>query len=321
MMRNLINGLGAAALVMVSIAGAAAQDTPAGMSGDLLPPNAKPGECYARVFVPPQYSTETEEVQVKGPSARVEIVPARYEWVEEKVLVKEASEKLEIIPAQDKTVTEQVLVQEAGKKIETVPAQYEWVEEKMLVEPAHTVWKKGRGPIEKVDNGTGEIMCLVEVPAVYKTVKKRVEKEPAKTRTVDVPAEYKAIDKRVLAAPPTTRKVEIPAEYQTVKVRKMVQPPQERTVEIPAEYQTVTKTRKVAEGGLEWRPVLCETNMTSTTIRDLQVALQKAGYDPGPIDGIYGVRTRDAVRSFQQAKNLPAGSLTIETLKALDVTL
>jgi hypothetical protein len=29
---------------------------------EMLPPQAQPGECYARVFVPPTYNTATEQV-------------------------------------------------------------------------------------------------------------------------------------------------------------------------------------------------------------------------------------------------------------------
>ena len=103
-----------------------------------------------------------------------------------------------------------------------VPAQYEMQQERVLVKEAHTVWKKGRGPIEKIDHATGEIMCLVEVPASYKTVSKRVMVSPPTTKELFIPAEYKTIKKRVMVEPPKERRVEIPAEYKTVKVRKIL---------------------------------------------------------------------------------------------------
>ena len=53
----------------------------------------------------------------------------------------------------------------ASTRLETVPAQYETVTEEVLVRPAYTTWKKGTGPIQRIDQATGEIMCLVEVPA------------------------------------------------------------------------------------------------------------------------------------------------------------
>lgn len=239
----------------------------------LLPPGANSGECYARVFIPPTYTTKTEQVLAKEAAERIEVIPAKYEWVEEKVIVKEAS-----------------------SSVEQVPADYKWVSEKIMVEPAHTTWKKGRGLIEQVDNSTGEIMCLVEVPAKYKTVKRQV-----------------------MVNPPKTRKVEIPAAYKTVKVRKLVSESQERRIPIPAEYQTVTKTTQVTEGKMEWRRVLCETNVTNETISRIQSALANKGFDPGPIDGIIGSQTYVAIKAYQRSKGLATGGLTYETMKSLGI--
>lgn len=40
------------------------------------------------------------------------------------------------------------------------------------------------------------------------------------------------------------------------------------------------------------------------TIGEIQTALQKAGFDPGGIDGVWGRRTIAAVKAFQQARGL-----------------
>ncbi|HTZ10788.1 MAG TPA: peptidoglycan-binding domain-containing protein, partial [Candidatus Margulisiibacteriota bacterium] len=40
--------------------------------------------------------------------------------------------------------------------------------------------------------------------------------------------------------------------------------------------------------------------------KQIQIALQNAGYDPGNIDGRMGKQTRDAIKAFQKANNLPA---------------
>ncbi|GAW93667.1 peptidoglycan-binding protein LysM [Calderihabitans maritimus] len=37
----------------------------------------------------------------------------------------------------------------------------------------------------------------------------------------------------------------------------------------------------------------------------LQLLLTRAGFDPGPIDGIFGPRTEAAVKAFQRQKGLP----------------
>lgn len=292
----------------------------AGEAAD-LPPNAKPGECYARVAVPPVYTTSTERVQTREASERVEIVPAQYEWVTEQVMVKEGYEKLEIVPAKYTWAEERVMVTPATTKKVEVPAEYGWVTEEIVVKPAQTVWKKGRGPVERVDNATGEIMCLVEEPAVTKTVRKKVLKTAATTKTVEIPADYTTVKKQVLQSAPATRTINVPAEYKTVKVRKLVSPATEKRIPIPAEFDTVTKQALVTEGRVEWRPILCETNMGGTTVAAIQSALKSAGHNPGPIDGVIGSETMSALRSFQRAKGLPTGAITIDTLDALGVRI
>ena len=62
-------------------------------------PNAKPGECFAKVMVPAQYRDETTTVIVKEAAEKVEVIPAKYNVVEERVMVAEASTKLVPVPA------------------------------------------------------------------------------------------------------------------------------------------------------------------------------------------------------------------------------
>ena len=119
------------------------------------------------------------------------IIPAQYKTVEETVLVKEASSKLVVEPAQYKWVEETKMVAPAKKQLVQVPAVYETMTEKILVRKAHTEWKIGKGPIQKVDETTGEIMCLVTEPDVYKTISKQILKTPATTREVIQPKVYK----------------------------------------------------------------------------------------------------------------------------------
>lgn len=285
----------------------------------LLPPNAVAGECYARVWVPERYETKTEQVLIREPSSTIETVPAEFEIVEEQVLVREATTQLEVVPARFETVTEQVLVRPAETRLEVVPATYDTVQEQVLLQAGYTTWKIGRGPIERIDTATGEIMCLVEVPPVYDTVEKTVVRTPATIQQVEVPAEYVTVEKQVVVEPAKTVEVAVPAEYRTVQVQRLVRPAQEVRTEVPAEYDVVESTVKVSDGHLEWRSILCETNTTPDIIRRLQAALNDAGYNAGPADGSLGGLTQRAVREFQEANGLPAGQLTMETLHALGV--
>ncbi len=60
------------------------------------------------------------------------------------------------------------------------------------------------------------------------------------------------------------------------------------------------------------------TGSRGQEVKDLQKNLKAAGYDPGPIDGIYGPKTESAVRKYQKAKGLTvdgvAGSATLAAL-------
>ncbi|MEM9469686.1 MAG: hypothetical protein AAF988_05945, partial [Pseudomonadota bacterium] len=113
-----------------------------------LPPNAKPGECYAKVMIPAKMAARQETVQI--------------------------SEEQEVLAR-------------------IVPAKYEIQRERVLVKEAQQVWKPGRGPKERVDATTGEILCLVEEPAVYKTIEKRVLIEPERPEYKTIPAQFETI--------------------------------------------------------------------------------------------------------------------------------
>jgi len=338
---------------------AAQTDTSAGL------PAAKPGECYARLWVPASYEDQSESVQVREASERIETIPAKYEWrtekiviqdegeklipvpakykkIAEKVLIKEASETIKVIPAKYEMRTEKVAIKEGGEKLTSVPAKYDMVEEKVLVKAGYTTWKKGKGAYQRVNNATGEIMCLVEVPPVYKTMRKRVLVSPASTKTVavaptyktvrrrvlveparavrtEIPAEYRTISKLVLSEPATTKSVTIPAKYQTIRKYAMVEPPSSRTIEIPEETRQITRKVKVADGSMEWKAILCETNANRGTIASIQQALRKNEYNVAKT-GRLDARTLAALEEFQRAEGLTAGQITIETLNALGVS-
>ena len=305
----------------MAAAPAAAPAAPAVAAGDaLLPPYAKPGECYARIFIPAKFKTVTERKLKKGAEEKVDLIPAKYGTVTERVLVEEESERLEVIPATYKTVTERVLVKPESKKLVPVPAKYENQTERVLVKEGYTTWKKGTGPIQRIDQSTGEIMCLVEVPPEYKTITKRVMVTPPTSKEVVIPAEYNTVTKRVVDRAASTRTVKIPAKYKTVTITKMVQPPQEKRTTIPETYQTVTKTVKVSEGQMEWREILCDTNMTRGKVTQIQKALAAKGHNPGPIDGVIGWETMRAVNAFQKKAGLPVSRyVTVKTAEALGV--
>ena len=64
----------------------------------------------------------------------------------------------------------------------------------------------------------------------------------------------------------------------------------------PQEETVKSAKRKKVIGEVKSRP----------SVRQVQIALTNAGFDPGHVDGKMGRQTREAVRAFQTANNLPA---------------
>ncbi|NTV93836.1 MAG: peptidoglycan-binding protein [Thiobacillus sp.] len=335
---------------------------PAKATGDM--PKAKPGECYAKIIKDPVYRTESTQKLAKEAGERIEIVPpvykavkvhvlseeiqevvpAVYETVKERVVVKPAGTRIEEVPAVYENVEERVVAKPASKKAIEVPAVYETVSERKLVREAYTTWKPGTASnVQMVDAKTGEIFCLVEVPAEYQTVTREVLKTPATVRYEDIPAEYTTIKKTVLKTPATTRTIEVPAEYGEREITKlvkptttvtkvvpvdymrevmtMVTPATEKRVPVPAEYTTVQQQVQVSPAQEYWAQILCDVNATPEKIAEIQKALQAAGYNTA-ITGKLDSQTMNAVTAYQRAKGLPAdGYITAETVKALGVSM
>ncbi|MGB1213424.1 MAG: peptidoglycan-binding domain-containing protein [Pikeienuella sp.] len=301
---------------------------PSGAGG---PVNAKPGECYARITQPAQTKTVEERVVDRDATAKLKVIPATYKKVKEKVIVKEASQRIEVVPATYKTVKERVIVTPAKTELITVPATYKTVTEKVKVRDAYTTWKPGGSVIAVGANAlggtilqnrrssTGEVMCLVEIPAEYKMVKRRVEVTPATTREKVTPAVYKTVTKRVVDKPASTRTVDIPAVYGTVTKTVEATPSVVQRTEIPASYKTVKRTVEVAPARTVWTSVLCDVNTTPDVVRRLQTALKSQGHYNGKIDGDVGPATRRAIASYQNAQGVQSDILTIESARALGI--
>jgi len=337
-------------------------------SNEDYPPNAEVGKCYAKCLIPYQYKTQTEQMQRKASTKKMQVIPAEYgtntkqvlvqseakryipvpaiyETVTEQITAKEASTRKEYIPAEYETVTEQVEITPAFIKRSTTPPIYETVEEKVLISEPTTRWERGKKDPNCLSANPEDcrVMCLVEVPAqykavqkqvikvpasvkedqvpaVYSTITKRMIKTPATVREIAIPAEYKTITRQVLKTPAAAREELIPAQYKTVTVRNVKTPEKVLEVDIPAEYETVTKTVMVKKGGYsEWREVLCESEMTTSKVSQIQAALKAKGYNTGPIDNVMGSQTRAALLQFQKDNALPQGNVNIETLKALGI--
>jgi peptidoglycan hydrolase-like protein with peptidoglycan-binding domain len=73
-----------------------------------------------------------------------------------------------------------------------------------------------------------------------------------------------------------------------------------------------------ATGGGTPAPTATTGGLSRERVRRAQERLAAAGFDPGPVDGVVGARTRAALRAFQEARGLdPTGEPDGSTLAEL----
>jgi peptidoglycan hydrolase-like protein with peptidoglycan-binding domain len=59
---------------------------------------------------------------------------------------------------------------------------------------------------------------------------------------------------------------------------------------------------------------------SNSQVREVQEALKAQGHDPGPIDGVMGPQTQQAIREYQRSQNLSeTGRLDAQTAQKLGV--
>ncbi|RTZ60751.1 MAG: hypothetical protein DSZ31_01480 [Gammaproteobacteria bacterium] len=211
------------------------------------------------------------------------VKPPTYKELIIKYVKEDGSLKIKVQPAQFKVVEKKILIRPAYHKIEVIPAKYETKEEKILIAPARPVWTYKDG-----------IYCKVEVPAEYITV-----------------------TRKVLVEPPKCKKVLVPAEYKIIKVKELVKDASCKKEPIPPKYGIKSKTFMVKGPEVIWDAILCDVNLKPEEIKIIQRKLKELGYYKGAINGKLDDLTMSAVVKFQVDHNLPAGNISIETLKVM----
>ena len=91
--------------------------------------------------------------------------------------------------------------------------------------------------------------------------------------------------------------------------------------EIVTSLEEVVSIESLGSGSAA--PVIDDGNdvvtVTPAIMRKVQQALVNAGFNPGPVDGVSGAKTVNAIESFQKQNGIPAGKVTKKTLRALGV--
>lgn len=168
-----------------------------------MPEGVKPGEAWCRILIPAQYKDVEEQVCVCPATTRCEQIPAVFE---------ERTRQVCVCPAKTKTIK--------------IPGEYETQTEKVLVCAARTEWRKIPCTPSQLAAGEkqGDCWQLVEIPAQYKDVCKRVcVKEPS-CKTETIPPVYKTVTEKVCVKPASTKQIPVPAKYETRTRKELVAP-------------------------------------------------------------------------------------------------
>ena len=264
---KLLGGVALGATLLALSAGSAM----AGGPGSDFPPNAVPGKCYEKVLIPPSYESYTEQIVDSPARTETRVIPAVYGEELQQVLVREERVEYITMPATYRTVTETVILKQASVRTETVAAVCETITERVMVREAHFEWRRGVPKDQRPSDpnhykvlSTGEVLCLVEVPAEYSTVTRKVLRTPERTVQIQVPAETQVVTRQVIDQEARVEKRVIPAEYRSVRVRVVITKERIETYTIPATYKTVTKSRMVTDTSFQWREVICADKTSYT---------------------------------------------------------
>jgi hypothetical protein len=229
-----------------------------------VPPAAHPGQCFARVHTAATYETYSERTIVSPGRREQRTIPAVYDWAERQVLVQPAHVEHRVILATYRTVTETVVVEAATTRVRHTEAVYETITEQVVSRPAHSEWRRTFvGPGGVIPEGaqvepTGEMICLIEVPAEYSRVERRVLREPGRDVEIRVPAVTREVTRQVIERPERVEDIPIAAVYRTEKYRRVVTEARTEWIDIPPVYGTREARRQTSAGRLEWREVKCD---------------------------------------------------------------
>jgi len=269
-----------------------------------LPPVANPGECYAQVKVPAQYSTGTQQVVTAEGFTKLDVAEPQFQTRIENVLTKEPSTRFLVRQPSYRTVSERILTRPAHEKLSVSAPQFSTVTETVQTSAPHLVWKRGNpgelrrqgyiihstadGRLRASAQSGGyqgrsyattqsggdscgpgcEIWCLVEEPGKTVTTSRRALSVPPRVVRTPVPAKYKTITKQVVSDPGGVEEIPIPAEYSSIEVEDLVRHAETYEVTVPPVMGQVETKQLLSPERYEWRRVLCQPG--TGTIRSSQ---------------------------------------------------
>ncbi|MBM6551070.1 peptidoglycan-binding protein [Marinomonas ostreistagni] len=273
----------------------------------------KPGQCWVYGQIKPRKVEKTVSVTVKDSHTTINVTPAEIKRGYKKVVTREGTVTYRLQPATYKRVTERVLVREETTRYVKVPAVYEERDKRVVVEEAQTVLEQCSTP------GAGVAFCAREIPAKEEVVKVQVLVQPEQSKVEVVPAKFEEVTKWVVDQPARVVEVSLAPRMEEVEVEEIVTPASANPYQVPAQTRKIQT--QVYEGSprMVMRQAVCNNDLNSGLVAQLQQRLKESGYEAGPADGRLGQKTMEALGAFQGDNGLAVGSITFEALNALGI--
>jgi len=286
-----------------------------------MPPQAKPGQCFARVLVEATYRSETVPVVIRDAHDRVQVSEPVFKSEIKSFPISDAYKDYVVTPPTFRTEQQKIVVRPAHERLRASPAVIGTRPVTVVIREPRLVWRPGSkgSEVRRIDAATGEVFCLVEEPAKTAVVQREVQISPAQISRERIPAVEEIIERRFLVTPATVREVLVRAEAKDLKIQTLVEPAREIRTKVEARAGSLQRQVEVTAERYEWVPVVCvDTPEGKHSIQAVQRALAARNYYSGPIDGLIGPKTKQALAAFQRATGLPGqGSLTVATARAL----
>lgn len=259
---NLIMGASLLGLAMSSpaIAGSGAS----GYTPDLLPQNAQPGQCYARIKHGAQYATQSEIVVVEEGYESLQVAPAQLRAVQKSVKVKDESVRYVVRQPQYRTTTENVLTSPAYERLSVSAPRFETVTETMQVSGPRRVWKKGNpgrlaaqgyNVLSTANGGYGTSTVAGSGGAYARTGSHSGgASSPAYAANggtqcgptceiwclVEEPGESVSYKRKVMTEPARVVRTQVPPQYRSITKQVLADPGGVDTVPVPAQYRDIS---------------------------------------------------------------------------------
>jgi hypothetical protein len=249
-----------------------------------LPTNGKAGKCYKQCL---KYDST-----VVNPDPYAVIPP--FGWEEVLLQNTEAQQRFEIEAPRFDTVLLKIPVDKVTRMAQ-LPDEYGLIADRITTSKGVNKWVRRQSSKEELKASPSNCLaiCLVEVPAVYKTDQKLVLKSTAHQQRYD--------------------------DIDTIVFKQVIEtkPMTKTFIEEPPQYEKVFRKVNPQATYYNWRILEINSCSSSSLVREIQIELKRRGYSSGQIDNVLGTKTKAALIQFQKENKLKVGILGRDTLKAL----